>query len=104
MNRDQNSVAPDVILGSAVILIPQAFQEVALAWQAGGLGGRPIYEGLVEGVIDFVPNPELRAVTPVSVLAAIDVARERIRAGDLIVPRVPFVEGEPGVDSEPVVR
>jgi basic membrane lipoprotein Med (substrate-binding protein (PBP1-ABC) superfamily) len=104
MNRDQNAVAPDVILGSAVILIPEAFYEVALTWQAGALGGRPIYEGLAEGVIDFVPNPELRAVTPVSVLAAIDAARERIRAGDLIVPRVPFVEGEPGVDSEPVVR
>jgi hypothetical protein len=34
MNRDQNDVAPDVILGSAVIRIPDAFLEVALAWQA----------------------------------------------------------------------
>jgi hypothetical protein len=30
-------------------------------------------------------------------VAAIDAARERIRAGELVVPRVPFVEGEPGV-------
>jgi basic membrane protein A len=97
MNRDQNDVAPDVILGSAVIRIPEAFHEVALAWQGGRLGGRPIYEGLAEGVIDFVPNPALGGVIPVSVLAGIDAARERIRRGDLIVPRVPFVEGEPGV-------
>ena len=97
MNRDQNDVAPDVILGSAVIRIPDAFLETALAWQSGGLGGRPIYVGLAEGVIDFVPNPELSAVVPVGLLAAIDAARERIRAGELVVPRVPFVEGEPGV-------
>lgn len=104
MNRDQNDVAPDVILGSAVIHIPQAFHEVALAWQAGALGGRPIYEGLAQGVIDFVPNPDLAPAIPVALLAAIDVARERIRAGDLIVPRVPFVEGEPGVEPERDVR
>ena len=42
MNRDQNDVAPDVILGSAVIRIPEAFLEVALAWQARSLGGEPI--------------------------------------------------------------
>jgi len=97
MNRDQNDVAPDVILGSAVIRISDAFLEVALAWQAGELGGRPIYAGQAEDVIDFVLNPALRDRVPTELAAAIDAARERIRAGDLAVPRVPFVEGEPGV-------
>lgn len=97
MNRDQNDVAPDVILGSAVIRIPQAFLEVALAWRAGALGGKPIYEGLADGVIDFVPNPALAGIVPVSLVMAIDGARERIRTGELVVPRVPFVDGEPGV-------
>jgi basic membrane lipoprotein Med (substrate-binding protein (PBP1-ABC) superfamily) len=97
MNRDQNDVAPDVILGSAVIRIPDAFHEVALTWQTGELGGRPIYEGLAEGVIDFVLNPGLAAGVPAELVAAIDDARERIRSGDLVVPRVPFVEGEAGV-------
>jgi basic membrane lipoprotein Med (substrate-binding protein (PBP1-ABC) superfamily) len=97
MNRDQNDVAPDVILGSAVIRIPDAFHEVALTWQTGELGGRPIYEGLAEGVIDFVLNPGLAAGVPTELVAAIDDARERIRSGDLVVPRVPFVEGEAGV-------
>jgi basic membrane lipoprotein Med (substrate-binding protein (PBP1-ABC) superfamily) len=95
MNRDQNEVAPDVILGSAVIRIPEAFLEVALAWQDGTLGGRPIYEGAPEGVIDFVLNPALAPQVPAGLVAAIDVARERIRSGELEVPRVPFVE-QPG--------
>jgi basic membrane lipoprotein Med (substrate-binding protein (PBP1-ABC) superfamily) len=97
MNRDQNDVAPDVILGSAVIRIPDAFLETALAWQAGELGGRPIYAGQAEEVVDFVLNPELAARVPADLVAAIDAARERIRTRELTVPRVPFVEGEPGV-------
>jgi basic membrane protein A len=92
MNRDQNDVAPDVILGSAVIRIPEAFLEVARAWQARSLGGEPIYEGAAEGVIDFVLNPELASRVPPPLVAAIEEARGRIRAGELTVPRVEFVE------------
>jgi basic membrane lipoprotein Med (substrate-binding protein (PBP1-ABC) superfamily) len=94
MNRDQNGVAPDVILGSAVIRIPEAFLDIARTWQAGELGGRPVYEGASEGVIDFVLNPELASRVPAGLVAAIDDARTRIRADELTVPRVPFVEGE----------
>jgi basic membrane lipoprotein Med (substrate-binding protein (PBP1-ABC) superfamily) len=94
MNRDQNDVAPDVILGSAVIRIPEAFLDITRTWLAGELGGRPVYEGASEGVIDFVLNPELASRVPAELVTAIDDARARIRAGDLTVPRVPFVEGE----------
>ncbi len=92
MNRDQNEIAPDVILGSAVIRIPEALLEVARAWQGGSLGAQPIYEGVAEGVIDFVINPELAGRVPVELLAQIDAARARIRAGELEVPRIEFVE------------
>ncbi|MGE0160157.1 MAG: BMP family protein [Gemmatimonadales bacterium] len=94
MNRDQNDVAPDVILGSAVIRIPEAFLDLARTWQAGELGGRPVYEGAAEGVIDFVLNPALADRVPADLVRSIDDARSRIRAGELTVPRVPFVEGE----------
>jgi basic membrane lipoprotein Med (substrate-binding protein (PBP1-ABC) superfamily) len=96
MNRDQNDVAPDVILGSAVIRIPQAFLETARAWQAGTLGGGPRYAGAHDEVVDFVLNPELVDLVPADVVRAIDEARIRIRAGELDVPRVPFVRKEPG--------
>jgi len=92
MNRDQNDVAPDVILGSAVIRIPEAFLEVALAWQASSLGAAPIYEGAAEGVIDFVLNPALASRVPTDLVASIEAARTRIQAGELTVPRVEFVE------------
>jgi basic membrane lipoprotein Med (substrate-binding protein (PBP1-ABC) superfamily) len=97
MNRDQAGVAPDIILGSAVIHIPQAFLETARAWQAGTLGGKPLYASAGDGVIDFVLNPALAARIPAELLQRMEEARTRIRAGDLRVPRVSFVEGEPGV-------
>lgn len=97
MNRDQNDVAPDVILGSAVIRIPEAFLTTARAWQAGELGGGPVYAGAEREVIDFVLNPKLAARVPRELVEEIDRARELIRSGALEVPRVPFVEGEPGV-------
>jgi basic membrane protein A len=97
MNRDQNDIAPDVILGSAIIRIPKSFLETASAWQNETLGSGPIYAGAAEDVIDFVLNPALAGRVPVELLAAVQSERTRIRAGELTVPRVPFVEGEPGV-------
>ena len=97
MNRDQAGVAPDVVLGSAVIHIPQAFLEAARAWQEGALGGRPLYASADEGLIDFVINPALESRIPPELRERMEEARLRIRAGELHVPRIPFVEGEPGV-------
>ncbi len=94
MNSDQNAVAPDVILGSAVIRIPEAFLEVARRYRDDRLGQEPIYTGVDQDVIDFVFNPALSGEIADPVRSAVDDARLRIRAGSLQVPRVPFVEGE----------
>ena len=96
MNNDQNGIAPEVTLGSAVIRIPQSFMEVARLWRAGQLGGRPVYSGMAQGVVDYVPNPTQLDRYPPALLARIDEARRAILAGQLEVPRVPFVEGESG--------
>ncbi len=96
MNNDQNHVAPGVILGSAVIRIPQAFLHVARLFRAGKLHGKPIYMGEGDGVVDFVVNPKLAARIPAALKRRVDAARDSIRAGTLEVPRVPFVQGEPG--------
>jgi len=97
MNSDQNDVAPEVILGSAVIRIPQSFLETARAWQAGTLGGAPLYAGAKDDVVDFVLNPALLDRIPAELIQRVEKAREEIRASELQVPRVPFVEGETGV-------
>jgi basic membrane lipoprotein Med (substrate-binding protein (PBP1-ABC) superfamily) len=97
MNKDQNDVAPDVILGSAVIYIPQAFLELVRRWQGGEVGGEPVYVNLGDHIVDFVPNPALQSLIPAELLARVDSARASIARGELQVPRVPYVEGEPGV-------
>ena len=96
MNRDQNDIAPEVTLGSAVIEIPYAFLQVARAWQAGSLGGQPVYEGFREGVVDFVPNPTRIDRIPAELLDRVRAAGDSIRAGTLEVPGIDYVEGEAG--------
>jgi basic membrane lipoprotein Med (substrate-binding protein (PBP1-ABC) superfamily) len=96
MNRDQNDVAPEVILGSAVIRIPEAFLAVARASMAGELGGAPVFEGASERVIEFIPNPAVIDQIPADLLERVRAAGDSIRAGTLEVPRVVFVEGETG--------
>ncbi len=99
MNSDQNDVAPDVILGSAVIHIADAFVETARMWQAGEVGGEAIYASTRQEVIDFVFNPELADRIPPELVERVGAAKDRIRAGELDVPRVPFIEGETGVET-----
>jgi basic membrane lipoprotein Med (substrate-binding protein (PBP1-ABC) superfamily) len=96
MNRDQNDIAPEVTLGSAVIDIPHAFLEVARRWQAGSLGGEAVYEGFREGVVDFVPNPAQLDRIPAELLDRVRAAGDSIRAGTLEVPGIDYVEGEGG--------
>jgi basic membrane protein A len=97
MNSDQNDVAPDVIIGSAVIRIADAFVETVRMWQAGEVGGAAIYASTRQDVIDFVFNPELLDRVPPEIVQRASEARDMIRAGTLDVPRIEFVEGEAGV-------
>lgn len=97
MNRDQNGVAPDVIIGSAVIDIPATFLLTARRWAVGELGGRPLYTGLQTGAVEFVPNPSLDVI-PDGILERVQAARAAILQGELDVPRIEFVE-DPGQDS-----
>ena len=93
MNRDQNDVAPDVIVGSAIIDIPAVFLQVAEAWSAGTLQG-PRYTGLATGAVDFVPNPDQPDLLDPGALSRIAEAKAAIIEGSLDVPRIRFVEDE----------
>ena len=94
MNGDQNAVAPDVILGSAVIRIPEAFLSTARRWQAEGVGGAPIHANTQQDVIDFVFNPELIDRVPAEAIERVAATKSAIREGEVDLPRVIVVEGE----------
>jgi basic membrane lipoprotein Med (substrate-binding protein (PBP1-ABC) superfamily) len=102
MNRDQNDIAPEVTLGSAVIRIEDAFIEITEAWRNGEIGGAPYYAGGAGGeseVVDFVANPAVMDRIPAGLLASIDSMRTAIRSGEFDPPRVPFIEGEEGYEE-----
>jgi basic membrane protein A and related proteins len=94
MNSNQNDVAPDVILGSAEIRIPEAILDVARRWQRGEVGGKSIYITAADGIVGYVPNPALASKVPAELQAKVDSAQARIRRGELKVPSVKFVEGD----------
>ena len=96
MNRDQNDVAPDVIAGSAAIDIPRAFLDVASRFVAGTLPPGALDLSLDQNVVDFIVNPEALDRIPEDLLARIDAARTAIREDALEVPRIRFLEEEPG--------
>ena len=95
MNSDQNQIAPEVTLGSAVIRVPQAFLEVARLWRAGQLGGKPIFLGMSEGVVDYVANPAVAERIPQDLVEKIDQARRAILSGELDVPSSSSIRGAP---------
>ncbi len=101
MNRDQNAVAPEVVVGSAVIDIPALFLQAAVAWHEGSLRGAP-RAGLASGAVDFVPNPALADVVPADVEARIAQARRDIASGALEVPRIRYLEEDTLPAASPV--
>ena len=89
-NKNQNNVAPNAVLASAVIDIPDAFLTVAEKVQEGRFTPRVERLGMKEGIITLEFNPQLMERVPPDVLARIDTAREQIVAGSLVVPAAEF--------------
>lgn len=89
-NKNQNDVAPDVILASAVIDIPRAFVTVAKQVKEGTFVARIEKLGMKDGVISLVLNPRLADRIPPEARARLDAARQDILAGKLTVPSAEF--------------
>jgi basic membrane lipoprotein Med (substrate-binding protein (PBP1-ABC) superfamily) len=86
-NKDQASVAPKVVLASAVLDIPAAFVRVAREVKEGSFKPRVIELGMKDGVVSLVWNPVLEGAVPAEVKAHIDQLRARILAGEVQVPK-----------------
>lgn len=95
-NVDQNSVAPDVIIGSVVIDLPHAFLSVAREVKDGRFRARVLRLGTTAGVTRFVLNPRWRDRIPTAILARVDSTERRIASGELQPPRLEFVDSVAG--------
>ena len=98
-NRDQNAVAPDVIVASATLDVPQALLLVARLVKENSFQPGVMFFGIRDGVVDLVYNDALAARVPAALRSRIAAARDSIIAGTLRVPSVEFVP-----DSVPVAR
>jgi len=98
-NRDQNAVAPDVIVASAALDVPHALLLVARMVKEQRFRPGVMYFGIADSVVDLAYNTALALRVPPALQARIAAARDSIVAGTLDVPHVEFVH-----DSVPVAR
>jgi basic membrane protein A len=98
-NADQNSVAPDVILGSVVIDLPHAFLLIAKEVKEGRFPGRRIELGAEDDVVRLALNPALAARIPSDVRRRADSVWAEFRAGRR--PKLKAAEEkEPGTQGD----
>lgn len=86
-NRNQNDVAPDITLGSAVIALSTAFEQVTKSVQDGSFKPKFIELNLTNGGITVEWNEQLKSKVPAAVLKKIDAATADIKSGKLKIKR-----------------
>jgi basic membrane protein A len=85
-NRDQNDVAPAVVLASAVTSIPQAFLKIARQVKAGDFHPRMIEFGMADGMVRVVINKRLESRIPSTLMTRVEDTEQAIISGRIIVP------------------
>ncbi len=89
-NKNQNDLAPDVILASAVLDIPTAFVHMARIVRDHRFQPQIYWLGMKEGIVSLVWNEQLkRSISPATV-AEVERVGKQIRSGALQVPRGKF--------------
>jgi basic membrane protein A and related proteins len=83
-NDDQARLAPDRVIGSAVIDLPRAFLMVATEVKSGAFRPRVEAFGLSSGVIRYVPNPGLETMVTKTLRSRLQAAADSIAAGTLV--------------------
>jgi basic membrane lipoprotein Med (substrate-binding protein (PBP1-ABC) superfamily) len=82
-NADQSRLAPDRVLGSAIIDLPRAFLAVATEVKEGRFAPKVESFGLAGGVIRYVANPALDSLVPAALKASVAAAAESVSVGTL---------------------
>jgi basic membrane lipoprotein Med (substrate-binding protein (PBP1-ABC) superfamily) len=101
-NADQSKLAPDRVVGSAVIDLPRAFLLVARELQGGTFQPKVEAFGLSSGVVRYVPNPGLDSLIPAELAARMRAAADSIAAGTLLAaPRPASMQAAASPRSAP---
>ena len=87
-NADQTALAPDRVIGSAVLDLPHALLLVAREVKESRFTPRVESFGLESGVISFTTNPALTSIWPAGLADRVQAARDSIIAGTLVVAGV----------------
>jgi basic membrane lipoprotein Med (substrate-binding protein (PBP1-ABC) superfamily) len=84
-NKNQNDVAPDVILASAVIDVPSAISGLASAAREGRFRDGSYALGVREGIVSVEMNPKLADRVPAALTEQLNALQARVAAGELNV-------------------
>jgi basic membrane protein A and related proteins len=92
-NADQSKLAPDRVVGSAVIDLPRAFLLVGREVQQGTFRPKVEAFGLESGVVRYDANPRLDSLVAGPLTARLKTAADSIAAGTLVAaPRPASME------------
>jgi basic membrane protein A len=83
-NDDQAHVAPERVVGSAVIDLPRAMLSVGREVKDGTFQPRTQAFGLASGVVRYVPNPALDTMVHETLRSRVRAAADSIAAGTLV--------------------
>jgi basic membrane protein A len=86
VNRDQNNVAPENALASALTHIPKAFLRVATEIKQHKFKPGMIEYGMKDGMVEVIYNPRLADKIPPAVMAKARQANQDIIDGKIAVP------------------
>ena len=84
-NRDQNGVAPDVIVASGVTDIPGAFVKIATEVKAGAFHPAMLELGMRDGMVKVVYNPKLSSALPANAINKAKAAEADIVSGKIVL-------------------
>jgi len=84
-NGNQNDVAPQTVLASAVTFIPKAFVRIATEVKDHQFKGGMIEYGMNDGMVEVIYNPRLEAMIPPATMAEAKDAERRIIDGKIVL-------------------
>lgn len=89
-NKNQNDVAPNVVVASAVLDVPSAFVYMAKAVRDKTFKPHVYWLGMHEGIVSLAWNGKLKATLSPATVAEVARVEESIRSGKFEVPRGRF--------------